>query len=110
MVLFIAIITIAIINIKEGKMEEAKEALKKVVPKVKESEPGTLEYIPHTFKYNPNSIIFFEKYEDESAVQAHGANILKTMAEFGQLLDRGMVNLTIINDELTSVRNIKKII
>lgn len=110
MVLFMAIITIAILNIKEGKMEEAKEALKKVVPKVKESEPGTLEYIPHTFKYNPNSIIFFEKYEDESAAQAHVANLPKNMIEFGPLLDRGMVTLTIINDELTSVRNIEKII
>ncbi len=110
MVLFMAIITIAIINIKEGKMEEAKEVLKKAVPKVRESEPGTLEYIPYTFKYNPNSIIFFEKYEDESAVQAHGANIPKTMAEFGPFLDRGSVSLTIINDELTSVRHIKKII
>ncbi len=105
-----AIITIGIINVKEGKMEEAKEILKKAVPKVKESETGTLEYIPHTFKFHPNLMIFFEKYEDESAVQAHGANVPKTMAEFGPLLDKGSVSLTIINDELTSVRHIKKII
>lgn len=110
MVLFMAIITIAILNVKEGKMEEAKEALRKLVPKVKESEPGTLEYIPHTFKYNPNSIIFYEVYEDEAAAQTHTANLPKNMVEFGPLLDRGMVLLTIVNDKLVSVRNIEKII
>ncbi|MHA2128289.1 MAG: putative quinol monooxygenase [Candidatus Hodarchaeales archaeon] len=103
------LILIAILNIKEGKLEEAKEALRKAAPKIKELEPGTLEYIPHTFKYNPNSVIFFEKYEDESALQAHSANFPKTMVEFSPLLDRGMVTLTIVNGELTSVRGIEKI-
>ena len=109
MVSFMAIITIAILNVKEGKMEEAKEALRKVVPTVKESEPGTLEYIPHTFKHNPNSIIFFEVYEDDNAASAHLANLPKNMVEFGPLLDRGMVTMTIINDKLVSVRNLEEI-
>jgi quinol monooxygenase YgiN len=105
-----AIVTIAILNVKEGKMEEAKEALKKVVPAVKESEPGTLEYKPHTVKHNPNSIIFFEVYKDQDAANAHTANLGKNMAEFGLLLDRGMVLMTIVNDKLVSVRNLEEII
>lgn len=73
---------IATVKIQEGKMEEAKEALRKVVPKIKESEPGTLDYTPHTVKDNPNIIVFIEKYADEAALKAHGANLGKNMAEF----------------------------
>ncbi|MFX1375441.1 MAG: putative quinol monooxygenase [Promethearchaeota archaeon] len=73
---------IATVKILEGKMEEAKAALRKIVSKIKESEPGTLEYIPHTVKENPNTIVFYEKYADEAAFKAHGANLGKNMAEF----------------------------
>ena len=74
---------IATVKILEGKMEEAKAALRKIVPKIKESEPGTLEYLPHTVKEEPNVIIFYEKYADEDALKAHGANLGKNMREFG---------------------------
>ena len=73
---------IATVKIQEGKMEEAKAALRKIVPKIKESEPGTLEYIPYTVKENPKIIVFYEKYADEDAFKAHGANLGKNMAEF----------------------------
>jgi quinol monooxygenase YgiN len=74
---------IATVKIQEGKMEEAKTALRKIVPRVKESEPGTLVYQPHTVKENPNIIVFYEKYADGDAFKAHGANLGKNMAEFG---------------------------
>ena len=76
---------IATVRIREGMMEQAEGALRKAVPKIKESEPGTLEYIPHTVKEDPNVIIFYEKYADEDALKAHGANLRlgKNMAEFG---------------------------
>ncbi|MFW9821450.1 MAG: putative quinol monooxygenase [Candidatus Thorarchaeota archaeon] len=73
---------IATVKIQDGKMEEAKAALRKIVPKVKESEPGTLEYTPHTVREDPNVIIFVERYKDEDALKAHGANLGKNMAEF----------------------------
>ncbi|MFX1456990.1 MAG: putative quinol monooxygenase [Promethearchaeota archaeon] len=73
---------IATVKIQEGKMEEAKAALRKIVPKVKESEPGTLEYTPHTVKEEPNVIIFIERYADQDALKVHGANLGKNMAEF----------------------------
>ncbi len=87
--LFITISIVATVQVKEGKMEEAKEVLKKLVPKIKESEPGTLEYIPHTVKQDPNAIIFYEKYQDEDALKAHFANLGKNMAEFAPLLEPG---------------------
>lgn len=74
---------IATVKILEGKMEEAKAALRKIVPKIKAAEPGTIEYIPHTVKENPNVIVFYEKYADVDAFKAHGANLSKNMAEFG---------------------------
>ena len=42
---------IAIVEVKEGKMEEAKEILKEMALQVKESEPGTLEYIPYNLSF-----------------------------------------------------------
>ena len=58
---------IATIKVKEGKMEEAIEVLKEVVPQIKASEPGLLEYIPHTVKGSKEkeTIIFYEKYADD---------------------------------------------
>ncbi|MFX0029274.1 MAG: putative quinol monooxygenase [Candidatus Hermodarchaeota archaeon] len=73
---------IATVKILEGKMEEAKAALRRIVPKIKESEPGTIEYSPFTVKDKPNIIVFIEKYADEAALKAHGANLRKNMAEF----------------------------
>ena len=88
--IYITISVIATVRIREGKMEEAKEVLKKIVPKIKESEPGTLAYIPHTVKQDPNAIIFYEKYTDAEAMKTHSKNLGKNMAEFGPLLEPGM--------------------
>ena len=85
--ILITITQIATVQIREGKMEEAKEVLRKVVPKIKESEPGTLEYIPYTVKQDPNVIVFYEIYKDVDAVKAHGANLGKNMEEFGHLCE-----------------------
>jgi len=83
---------IATIEVKEGKMEEAKEALKEMVSNVKASEPGTLEYIPHTVKGKnfKNTIIFYEKYESEEALKSHMANLGKLSEKLTPLLVPGM--------------------
>ena len=83
---------IATLTIKEGKMEEAIEILKEIVPKVKESEPGCKTYIPHTVKgkKNKNSIIFYEVYEDKNALNTHSTNLPKSLGKLFPLLDGGM--------------------
>jgi quinol monooxygenase YgiN len=91
---------IATVRVKNGNMEKAKEVLKKLVPKIKESEPGTLEYIPHTVKEDPNAIIFYEKYADSDAQKAHFANLGKNMAEFGPLLEPGRPDLKSLQEIL----------
>ena len=84
-----AITVIATIHVKEGKMDEAKEVLKEVLKVIKETEPGTLEYIPHTVtgRKEKNTIIFYEKYTDGDAAKAHMGNLGKNMAKLGPLLD-----------------------
>ena len=83
---------IASVVVKEGKMEEAISVLKELVPKIKNSESGLLDYIPHTVKgkENKNLIIFYEKYADETAFKLHMANLGKNLAKFIPLLEPGM--------------------
>ena len=83
---------IATVKVKEGKMEEAIEVLKEIAPKVKENEPGTLEYIAHTVKgaKEKRTIIFYEKYADGNALKLHMANLGKTMEKLTPLLEPGL--------------------
>ena len=71
-------------------MEEAVKALKEIVPKIKEAEPGCLVYIPHTVRGEANTIIFYEKYRDEEALKVHSGNLRKTLEKFIPLLEPGM--------------------
>ncbi|MBY9010234.1 MAG: antibiotic biosynthesis monooxygenase [Candidatus Lokiarchaeota archaeon] len=83
---------IATVEVKDGKMEEAIKVLKEIVPKIKSSESGTLEYIPHTIKGGKfkNTIIFYEKYENEEAFKTHMGNLAKTAADLTPLMKPGM--------------------
>jgi len=83
---------IASVKVKEGKMEEAIEVLKEIVPKVKENEPGVIEYIAHTVKgaKEKRTIMFYEKYADENALKFHMANLGKTMEKFTPVLEPGL--------------------
>ncbi len=87
-----SITVIAALKVKDGKREEAIEVLKELVPKIRESEPGLLAYIPHTVKGSKekNTIIFYEKYADGDALKTHMANLGKNMAKLGPLLEPGM--------------------
>jgi len=79
---------IATVEVKEGKMQEAIEVLKEIVPQIKASEPGTIEYIPHTVKgrENKNKIIFYERYEDGEAMKTHMTNLANSAAKLTPLL------------------------
>ncbi|MFX1385697.1 MAG: putative quinol monooxygenase [Promethearchaeota archaeon] len=56
-------------KVKDGKMEEAIKDLKKIVPGLRKSAPGLIEFIPYTAKWhkNKNLLIFFIKYENVKA-------------------------------------------
>ena len=84
------IILIAKVKVKEGKMDEAVKALKEIVPKIKEAEPGCLVYIPHTVRGEDNAIIFYEKYQDQEALKVRSGNLQKSLEKLLPLLEPGM--------------------
>ena len=83
---------IATVEVKDGKMEETIHVLKEMVQKVKSTEPGTLEYFPHTVKGRKfkNTIVIYEKYENEDALRAHMGNLAKLTEKFVKLLKPGL--------------------
>ena len=81
---------VATLKVKDGKIEEAIKVLKEIVPKVKASEPGCLEYIPHTVRGDEKTIIFYEKYSDKDALKLHSANLMNNMGKLFPLLEPGM--------------------
>jgi quinol monooxygenase YgiN len=81
---------IATLKVKEGKMEEAVEVLKEIVPKLKAAEPGCLAYIPHRVRKDDSTIIIYEKYADKEALTLHSSNLGTSLAKFLPLLEPGM--------------------
>ncbi|HEX4007506.1 MAG TPA: putative quinol monooxygenase [Acidobacteriaceae bacterium] len=63
-------------------------------------EPGCVAYVPHTVEGEPDTVVIYEQYADEKALEAHRAS-----AHFGDsavgglyqlMLDRQVENLTTI--------------
>jgi quinol monooxygenase YgiN len=81
---------IATFKVKQGHMERAIEILKEIVPQVKASEPGCLDYIPHTVRGDETTILFYERYVDKDALKLHSANLMKNMETLFPLLEPGM--------------------
>lgn len=81
---------IATLKVKEGKMDEAVQLLKEIVPKVRAAEPGCLAYVPHKVRGEENTIIFYEKYADKDALKVHSANLAKSLEKLFPLLAPGM--------------------
>jgi quinol monooxygenase YgiN len=77
---------IATLRVQDGKAEEAKQAFRELAATVRENEPGTLAYVPHQRADDPNTFIFYEKYESQEAFQTHGANLAKAGAKLAGVL------------------------
>jgi quinol monooxygenase YgiN len=86
---------VASMKIREGKMEEAKEALKEVLKTIKATEPGTLEYMAHTVRGVDNEIVFIEKYKDGDSLKAHSKNLGKNMGKFMAFVEPGPPNIKV---------------
>jgi len=80
---------IATVKVRQGKMDEAVNVLKEIVPKIKEAEPGCLAYIPHTVRGEDNTVIFYEKYRDKEALKVHSGNVQKSLEKLLPLLEPG---------------------
>jgi quinol monooxygenase YgiN len=78
---------IATLKVKKDKIEEAKEAFKKLAATVKASEPGTLAYVFHQRKDEPSTFVVYEKYADDAAFATHGQNLRSNGAALAGILE-----------------------
>jgi quinol monooxygenase YgiN len=67
----------------EGQRDEALTALGRLVDAAQD-EPGTLEYVVLADAGDPNTILTYEVYADQAALDAHASS--PTMAEVGKSL------------------------
>ncbi len=65
------IVITAKLQVKEGKEEAMKDAMKEAAAKVGANEPGNLAYIPHQSQADPTIFLFYEKYKDKEALELH---------------------------------------
>ena len=65
--------------------------------KASRQEPGCVSYIPHTVDGEPDTVVIYEQYTDQKAVEAHRASPhFRDMVVGGlyqMMLDRQMENL-----------------
>lgn len=63
---------VAKLKAAEGKQDELKAALTRMVEKVKANEPGVKSYSLHVADSDPTVFMFYEQYADAAAFEAHG--------------------------------------
>jgi len=68
------IVLLARFRTKEGKEAEAQEAMRTMAQRVRDNEPGCLAYACHRSFAEPSEIVWYEVYEDEAALGAHGSS------------------------------------
>ena len=66
---------VATLQVKEDKIEEAKQALKQLASETLAEESGTLAYVFHQQKDDPTLFVAYEKYESDEAFAIHGKNL-----------------------------------
>ena len=74
------------LTVKEGKEQDFIDAMKDVVPAVRE-EPGNSAYIMNRSKENPRTFVFYEEYADKEAFDAHRKHLGELGVDLGAILD-----------------------
>jgi quinol monooxygenase YgiN len=77
---------IAKLMVKDGKVEDFINTMKAVAPKVRE-EPGNRAYVMHRSQDNPRLVMFYEKYTDKAAFDAHRKHLQELGVNLADLLD-----------------------
>ena len=77
---------VAMVEVKEDKLEEARAFFKKLAAEVKANEPGTLVYVFHQRQDDPLTFVVYEKYESDEAFALHSQNLAAKGADFMALL------------------------
>ncbi len=85
---------LAKITCLDGKRDEVIAAFGPMFDHVRANEPGTLVYVLHEDKGDPNVVWFYELYASDEAVAAHGGS--DTMKAIG----KGLRDLTAARPEI----------
>lgn len=89
---------IARLPIIEGKMDEALEAFKELMPRVA-GEEGTVLYSLNVEKANPNSLVVVEQYKDKESLKFHSSTpYLKEFFEKSASFTRGKSDVVIMEE------------
>ena len=91
------LVLLAQLKVQAGKADEARAAFRDLGRSVKANEPGTLEYNFFQRKDDPLTFLVFERYRDEAAFQAHGANLKQHAGVFASLVD-GAPSITFLDE------------
>jgi quinol monooxygenase YgiN len=78
---------IAILRVKEDKIDDAKKFFVELASEVRKNEPGTLAYVFHQRKDDARTFVVYEKYASDEAFKTHGANLAKSGQRFAGILD-----------------------
>jgi quinol monooxygenase YgiN len=83
-----AIAIVAKLKAKPGSEKQMEEALTSMVGKTRE-EQGCLQYILHKSNQDPTAFVFYEVYQDQAALDAHGKtpHMAEMFGKVGGLLD-----------------------
>lgn len=82
------LVVIATMKAQAGKEQEMEAALRDILPQV-QAEDGTLAYVLHRVRKEPQKFIMYEKYRDKTALSAHSAtpHFAALFARIAPLLD-----------------------
>lgn len=78
---------IAYLVAKPGKEQALIDAVLAIVPDVRK-EPGCIAYLPHVSREHPGTVVMYEVWADQAALDVHGTgrNLQSLAAKFGDLL------------------------
>lgn len=77
---------VAKLTVQEGKEQDFIDAMKDVVPAVRE-EPGNNAYILNRSKEHPRTFVFYEEYTDQAAFDAHRKHLGELGVDLRAILD-----------------------
>ena len=77
---------VAKLTVQEGKEQDFIDAMKDVVPAVRE-EPGNNAYIMNRSKEHSRTFVFYEEYTDQAAFDAHRKHLGELGVDLRAILD-----------------------
>jgi quinol monooxygenase YgiN len=87
------------LRFKDDDREEIGQILRELT-RLSRQEPGCVSYVPHWVESNPDTVLIYEQYKDEAAVEHHRGTAHFAKFAIGglyqKMLDRQVENLTAI--------------